>query len=126
MLFHRDAASAVSLFERKNPNKALCYLNRLEDINMFLKGKVILNKQECTGDFDFSIQERYMTIGFQNVFGKEASQIAFTAISLIMETYPHNADYLQTFKYIYPDGTETAFWIIHDRDHYTLLLPDEY
>lgn len=93
---------------------------------MFLKGKVILNVQECTGNSDFSIQKRYMTAGFQNVFGNESRQIALTAIRLIMETYPHDADYLQTFKYVYPDGSETAFWIIHDGDHYTLLLPDEY
>lgn len=93
---------------------------------MFLKGKVILNKQECTGNCDFSIQERYMTAGFQNVFGDDASQIAFTAICLITETYPHNADCLQTFQYVHPDGKETAFLIIHDGDHYTLLLPEEY
>lgn len=93
---------------------------------MALKGKVILNEQENTGNYDFSIQKRYMTIGFQNVFGDEASLIAFTAIHLIMETYPHNADYLQTFKYVHFDGTQTAFWIIHDGDYYTLLLPEEY
>lgn len=93
---------------------------------MFLKGKVILNKQECPGDYDFSIQEKYITIGFQYVFEDEASQIASTAISLIIEAYPHNAYYLQTFKYIYPDGTERAFWIIHDGDCCTVLLPEEY
>ena len=81
----------------------------LEDIKMFLKGKVILNEQECTGNSDFSIRKRYMTAGFQNVFGNESRQIASAAICLIMETYPHGADYLQTFKYVYPDGAETAF-----------------
>ena len=65
---------------------------------MFLKGKVILNEQECTGNSDFSIRKRYMTAGFQNVFGNESRQIASAAICLIMETYPHGADYLQTFK----------------------------
>lgn len=93
---------------------------------MSLSGKVILNEQENTGNYDFSIQKSYMTIGFQNVFGDEASLIAFTAIRLIMETYPDNADYLQTFKYVHSDGTQTAFWIIHDEDYYTLLLPEEY
>lgn len=93
---------------------------------MALKGTLILNEQEDTGSYDFSIQKRYMTIGFQNVFGDEASTIAFTAIRMIMETYPHNADYLQTFNYVHSDGTQTAFWIIHDGDHYTLLLPEEY
>lgn len=93
---------------------------------MALKGKVILNEQEQEGNYDFSITEKYMTAGFQNSFGEEAVLIAFTAVSLIMETYPDNADYLQTFKYVWPNGRETRFWIIHDYDHYTLLLPEEY
>lgn len=93
---------------------------------MPLKGKVILNRQESTGNYDFSISKKYMTAGFQNTFGREAVQIASTAVSLIMETYPDNADYLQTFQYIYPDGKVTDFWIIHDQSHYTVLLPDEY
>ncbi|MCM1219836.1 MAG: DUF960 domain-containing protein [Lachnospiraceae bacterium] len=93
---------------------------------MFLTGKVILNQQECAGNCDFSIQERYLSAGFQNAFKEEAAQIAFTAIALIMEAYPHNADYLQTFKYVHSDETETAFWAVHDGTHYTLLLPEEY
>lgn len=91
-----------------------------------LKGKVILNEQETEGNYDFSITEKYMTKGFQDTFGNEATQIAFIAISLIMEHYPTNADYFQTFRYIYPDGAESKFWIIHDMDHYTVLLPSEY
>lgn len=93
---------------------------------MNLKGRVVINKQENEGNYDFSIPEKYMTAGFQHTFRDEAALIAFIAISLIMETYPHNADYLQTFRYIYPDGTETAFWIIHDTSHFTILLPEEY
>ena len=60
------------------------FFNRLEDIAMSLCGKVLINEQEDTGDYDFSISEKYMTTGFQNTFGKEAVQIAFTAVSLIM------------------------------------------
>lgn len=93
---------------------------------MSLNGKVLINKQEDTGDYDFSISEKYMTAGFQNAFGKEAVQIAFTAVSLIMEKYPNEADYFQTFQYVYPDGKTTDFWIIHDCDYYTVLLPEEY
>lgn len=93
---------------------------------MVSKGKVILNEQECAGNYDFSIQQKYITGGFQNIFGDEAPLIIFTAICLIMETYPHNADYFQTFKYLCPDGTETAFWIIHSGGYYTVLLPEEY
>ena len=93
---------------------------------MTLKGKVILNEQECTGNYDFSISESYMAVGFRDTFGTEAVTIASTAISLLIKTYPDNADYLQTFKYVYPDGEETRFWIIHDLDHYTVLLPEEY
>lgn len=93
---------------------------------MSLSGKVLINEQEATGDYDFSISEKYMTTGFQNTFGKEAVQIAFTAISLIMEKYPHKADYFQSFQYVYPDGKTSDFWIIHDQEYYTLLLPEEY
>lgn len=93
---------------------------------MSLSGKVLINEQEDTGDYDFSISEKYMTTGFQNAFGKEAVQIAFTAVSLIMEKYPSEADYFQTFQYVYPDGKTTDFWIIHDCDYYTVLLPEEY
>lgn len=93
---------------------------------MSLNGKVIINEQETTGNYDFSISDKYMTTGFQNTFGMDATQIAFTAVSLIMETYPDSADYLQTFQYIYPDGKVIDFWIIHDQSYYTVLLPDEY
>ena len=93
---------------------------------MSLSGNVLINEQEDTGDYDFSISEKYMTTGFQNAFGKEAVQIAFTAVSLIMEKYPNEADYFQTFQYVYPDGKTTNFWIIYDRDYYTVLLPEEY
>lgn len=93
---------------------------------MSLSGKVLINEQEDTGDYDFSITEKYMTAGFQNTFGSEAEQIAFTAVSLIMEKYPHEADYLHTFQYVFPNGKATDFWIIHDHDYYTVLLPEEY
>lgn len=93
---------------------------------MPLSGKVILNEQEDTGDYDFSISDKYMTTGFLNTFGEDATQIAFTAVSLIMERYPHEADYLQTFQYVYPDGKTSDFWIIHDQEYYTVLLPEEY
>lgn len=93
---------------------------------MPLSGKVILNKQETTGDYDFSITEKYMTTRFQNTFGSEAVPIAFTAVSLIMERYPHEADYFQSFQYVYPDGKTSDFWIIHNQEYYTLLLPEEY
>lgn len=93
---------------------------------MTLKGRVILNEQEETGNYDFSIAECYMTAGFCDTFGTETVAIASAAISLLLKTYPDNADYFQTFKYIHPDGTETAFWLIHDRTHYTVLLPEEY
>lgn len=93
---------------------------------MTLKGKVILNEQECTGNYDFSTVKSYMTAGFRDTFGTEAATIASTAVSLLIKAYPDNADYFQTFRYVYPDGTETRFWIIHDFDHFTVLLPEEY
>lgn len=93
---------------------------------MTLKGRVILNEQEETGNYDFSITECYMTTGFRNTFGTEAVSAAFAAVFLPLKTYPDNADYFQTFRYAHPDGTETALWLIHDRTHYTVLLLEEY
>lgn len=93
---------------------------------MTLKGKVILKEQECTGNYDFSMTEHYMTAGFLDTFGAEAVTIASTAISLLIKTYPDNADYFQTFKYVYSDDEETGFWIIHDLERFTVLLPEEY
>lgn len=91
-----------------------------------LKGKVIINEQEQEGSYTWTEIDSYMTRGFQECFKDEAIPIAFTAVQLILEKYPNNADYFQTFKYVYPDGKEIAFWIINDIDHYTVLLPSEY
>ena len=62
---------------------------------------------------------------FKRMFGSEAEAIAFTALALILETYPHNADYLQSFVYQLED-MEIKFWCINDEDHITYLLPSEY
>ena len=90
------------------------------------KGKVKINKQECDGNYKFTGVQQYMTCGFQNAFGKEATIIAFTALTLILEEYPDNADYLQTFEYQYPNKETVAFWCVNDIDHITFLLPEEY
>lgn len=91
-----------------------------------LEGRLILNEQETSGNYDFSITENYMTRGFQNTFGDMAVLMASTAVHMIIETYPGCADYFQTFQYEYPSGEIVKFWCIHDEDHYTFLLPSEY
>lgn len=93
---------------------------------MTLKNRIILNEQEYTANYDFFISGSYMTAGFRNTFGAEAITIVFTAIFLLIGTYPNNADYFQSFKYICSNGRETRFWIIHDVNYYTILLPEEY
>ncbi len=91
-----------------------------------LKGKVFINEQETGGNYKFAGIPHYMTSGFQNAFGKDAVAVAFTAFALILEKYPDNADYLQTFKYVGEDGKEISFWCINDVEHATFLLPEDY
>ena len=91
-----------------------------------LKGKVKIKKQECEGNYKFIDVKQYMTCGFQNAFGEEATLIVFTALELILEQYPNNADYLQIFEYEYPNKKIIRFWCIHDETHITFLLPEEY
>lgn len=91
-----------------------------------LQGKVIYNEQEQRGKYKFTGIESYMTAGFKATFGDEAELIAFTAVALILENHPDDADYFQTFKYVYPDDKEIRFGIINDISHYTVLLPSEY
>jgi len=90
-----------------------------------LRGKVIIKPQEEEGKSVFTGIESCMTTGFKNTFGSEADAIAFTALALILETYPNNADYLQSFVYQLED-MEIRFWCINDEDHITYLLPSEY
>lgn len=90
-----------------------------------LRGKVYLNEQEESGDYKFAEVEQYMTCGFETLFGEEATAVAFTALALILEKYPDNADYLQTFEYHLEDKV-IRFWCINDVDHITFLLPSEY
>lgn len=91
-----------------------------------LKGIIYINEQEESGTYNFIGIPNYMTCGFKNIFKEDAEAIAFTALALLLEKYPNNADYFQTFKYIYPDGKAINFWCINDIDHITFLLPEEY
>lgn len=92
-----------------------------------LKGEVILNNQENEGNYKFVGVKQLMTRGFKKKFSYEAEAIAFTAIALILERYPQNADYFQTFVYVDKDGMETKFWCINDGNEIiTFLLPSEY
>lgn len=91
-----------------------------------LQGKIILNEQERNGKYMWIGVPPYMTCGFREKFGDEADEILITAIALILERYPNNANYFQSFRYIYPNGREIRFWVINDIDHITALLPCEY
>lgn len=91
-----------------------------------MQGKIIYNEQEQNGSYVWTGIPSYMTANFKATFGDEAELIAFTAVALILETHPHDADYFQTFKYLYPNGKAVKFWLINDVDHYTALLPSDY
>lgn len=91
-----------------------------------LKGKVYINEQEKRGNYTFTGVGQYVTCGFGDIFGKEAPEVALTALALILEKYPDNADYFQTFEYHRENGEIVRFWCINDVDHITFLLPEEY
>ncbi len=91
-----------------------------------LKGKVYINDQEQSGNYKFAGVKAYLTCGFQDAFQKEAQTVAFTALALILEKYPDNADYLQTFEYRCEGEEAVRFWCINDVEYITFLLPDEY
>lgn len=91
-----------------------------------LKGKVHINEQEERGNYSFAGVDPYMTCGFKEAFGDETQEVILTALFMILEKYSGHADYLQTFEYHYESGESTRFWCIHDGDHITFLLPDEY
>ena len=79
-----------------------------------VRGRVYINEQEESGNFIFTGIRQVMTA------------VAFTALALILEKYPDNADYLQTFEYRYDSGKTVSFWCINDVDVLTFLLPEEY
>lgn len=79
-----------------------------------LKGKVNINEQEANGNYRFAGVTQYMTRGFQNTFGEDSQAIAFTAFALILEKYPDNADYLQTFEYLDENGKKNKI-LVHKR-----------
>lgn len=91
-----------------------------------LQGKITLNKQEESGTYKWDGIPTYMTCGFREKFGDEADEILIASIALILKKYPNNANYFQTFRYLYPDSREIRFWVINDIDHITALLPSEY
>ena len=91
-----------------------------------LQGELIINKHERKGNYIFNGVRICMTCGFSDTFGEEVLEIVLTALALIQEKYPDNADYLQTFEYHREDEESVRFWCIHDVDHITFLLPEEY
>ena len=91
-----------------------------------LKGKVFINDQEGKGNYTFIGVRACVTCGFSDTFGEETLDIVRTALALIQGKYPNNADYLQTFEYHREDEKSVRFWCIHDVDHITFLLPEEY
>ncbi len=91
-----------------------------------MEGTVIYNEQEQSGSYIWLGVSACMTANFKATFGDEAELIASTAFWLIIKNHPVDADYFQTFKYIWPNGKETKFWLINDEDHWTALLPSDY
>lgn len=90
------------------------------------RGEVRIQEQEVSGNYDFCSVPTVMTRSFENTFGMETVPVVASAISQIVEKYGKEADYLQVFKYIRRNGTVQEFWLIHDRDHVTALLPEDY
>jgi len=85
-----------------------------------------MNEQEQEGNCDFARISIFMTSGFQHTFGDEAVAVVFTALAMILGRYHGKADCLQTFAYRCGGGKDIRFWCIHESDHITFLLPEEY
>lgn len=93
---------------------------------MSTNGTLILEQQECEGNYDFESVQHFMTKGFQTAFGEFALAIATAAIVAIKEQFPNNADYFQVFEYVFANQKRQKFYLIHDEICATFLLPDEY
>lgn len=93
---------------------------------MSTKGTLILNQQECEGNYDFEAVQHYMTRGFQLIFSELSLVIVADSLAAIREHYPDNADYFQVFEYVFPNHIRQKFYCIHDETHVIFLLPDEY
>lgn len=91
-----------------------------------MRGKVIYDEQEQSGSYVWAGIPSYMTKNFKATFGDEAELIASAAVVLILKKHPHDADYFQVFKYLYPNGKAVKFWVINDVTHFTALLPSDY
>lgn len=79
--------------------------------------------QECNGEYLFS-SPLYMTRGFMNRFGSQASLIALAALKKVIKLRVNSqdgADYLQVLQYL-----GVKIWLIDDVDHITVLLPEDY
>lgn len=85
--------------------------------------KLTLFPQECNGEYQFS-SPMYMTRGFMNRFGNQASLIALAALKKVIKfrvSTIGGADYLQVLQYV-----GVKFYLIDDLDHVTILLPEDY
>lgn len=90
-----------------------------------LSGTIKIEDQEQEGNYDYHVVPNVSTISFYEEFGEDTGSIVTKALSLILEEHP-KADFMQVFRYQWPDGHETEFWASHEFDHVTFLLPQDY
>lgn len=82
-------------------------------------------EQEQKGDCNFFNVEVCMTRNFGLVV-PQYGRVVQEALTSIKERYGTKADYLQVFIYKDMNTPETKFWVIHDGEHVTFLLPEDY
>lgn len=90
---------------------------------------LIMNEQECTGDYDFSLPA-CMTEGFLDTFGDCARELVKYCIMKINEI--DKPDYLQVFLYknvkffcVSPVGRKESIRLPLEEQHITFMLATE-
>lgn len=88
-------------------------------VNLFLE------EQESSGDYVFWPPKRFVaTRSLVDVLKEKTAGVCFAALQLIQKTFKY-PDYLQTLV-VKEGDTEIKFWIIHDDECITALLPEDY
>lgn len=97
----------------------------------FVGGTITIIPQEEKGDFVFSTSAAKVVYSpaFGKLFGDNPSVIShviFKSMEMVHKAF-RNPDYLQTFIYEASEfsGSE-SYWAIHDGEHITFLLPEDY
>ena len=96
---------------------------------------ITLRDQETEGNYVFSPGKMAMTQRFRSFFEEAteshpgyklmAEAVAVNLLGMIKQRYGISADYLQVFDCTYDDKAQKIY-VIHDGEHVTIMLAEEY